>query len=180
MQPHDGNDTRYTRHVVQPNGQTIRIAYLQPFGDEPEVRGAAHNSGELPSSPLLEALGTVLLGVLALFLEPATSDCEELNDAKPYICPRCTSDMVQPVGTPEPENDQFFTATLRCPDCEWYAEDVVIDNDAGERFNQHLDAGLEAIVNSLGDAEMWVMEDEVERFIGALNADAILPEDFMR
>ena len=54
----------------------------------------------------------------------------------------------------------------------------VFDQDTVERFDEELDRGTEALVRDLKRLMRANMEDEIERFVGALAADAILPEDF--
>ena len=47
-----------------------------------------------------------------------------------------------------------------------------------ERFDEELDRGTEALLTDLKRLMHANMEDEIERFIAALHADAILPMDF--
>jgi hypothetical protein len=47
-----------------------------------------------------------------------------------------------------------------------------------DRFDEELDRGTEALVRDLKQLTRANMEEECERFIRALSADAILPEDF--
>ncbi len=66
---------------------------------------------------------------------------------------------------------------LRCPNCEW--NDVgVYDQTTVDRFDDELDRGTEALMRDLKRLTQANMEDEIERFVLALAADAILPEDF--
>ena len=70
-----------------------------------------------------------------------------------------------------------WTVDLRCPDCEWtgggvYAQEVV------DRFDEALDGGTEQLLDDLNLLARANMEEQVERFVAALWADRILPEDF--
>jgi hypothetical protein len=93
-----------------------------------------------------------------------------------HICPSCTSELVHPVDW-SPVSDRRWHVDLRCPDCEWigggtYEQQVV------DRFDEALDDGTEAVLNDLQRLTRANMEDDVEAFIAALQADRILPEDF--
>jgi len=47
-----------------------------------------------------------------------------------------------------------------------------------DRFDEQLDIGTEILLRDLKRLEQANMEDEIDRFVRAVNADAILPEDF--
>ena len=54
----------------------------------------------------------------------------------------------------------------------------VFDQPTVDRFDEELDHGTEALMRDLKRLTQANMEDEIERFAAALDADAILPEDF--
>jgi hypothetical protein len=102
---------------------------------------------------------------------PKTPSVDDL-----HVCPDCEQTLVYPVEWEE-YDEQHWEVCLRCPNCEWqtvgvYAQDTV------DRFDEELDRGTEALVRDLKRLTRANMEDEVDRFSRALNADAILPEDF--
>ena len=66
---------------------------------------------------------------------------------------------------------------LRCPNCEWN-EVGTFDQATVDRFDEQLDMGTEALVKDLRRLVQANMEAEAERFGAALDANAILPEDF--
>ena len=66
---------------------------------------------------------------------------------------------------------------LRCPNCEW-SEVGTYDQATVDRFDEQLDHGTEALVKDLRRLVQANMEAEADRFAAALNANAILPEDF--
>jgi hypothetical protein len=66
---------------------------------------------------------------------------------------------------------------MRCPNCEWEGTGV-FDRDAVERLDEELDRGTHALLADLKHLMYANMEEEIERFISALHADAILPMDF--
>ncbi len=66
---------------------------------------------------------------------------------------------------------------LRCPDCaRVWSESVVIGEL--ERLDRELAAGRQVLVEHLREIERIEREAEIDRFASALEADAILPEDF--
>ncbi len=67
--------------------------------------------------------------------------------------------------------------SLRCPNCEWTGTGV-FDQDSVERFDEELDRGTNALLAGLKRLVEANMEDTIERFVSALEVDAILPEDF--
>ena len=66
---------------------------------------------------------------------------------------------------------------LRCPNCEWSEVDV-FDQETVDRFDEQLDIGTEILLTDLKRLQQANMEEEIDRFVSAVNADAILPEDF--
>jgi hypothetical protein len=106
---------------------------------------------------------------------PATPSPERsLTDL--HVCPECEQSLVYPTEWDE-ASDTHWEVSLRCPNCEWdttgvYAQETV------DRFDEELDRGTEALVRDLKRLTRANMEDEVDRFVRALQVDAILPEDF--
>ena len=93
-----------------------------------------------------------------------------------HICPACDYHLVYPVEWEEHDATRWEVA-LRCPNCEWshvgtYGQDVV------DRFDEELDRGTEALVRDLKRLTRANMEHEIERFVAALDADAVWPMDF--
>jgi hypothetical protein len=93
-----------------------------------------------------------------------------------HICPECASQLVAPIAW-EQAGPHEWAVTIQCPNCEWWDADV-FGEAAVERFDEELDRGTEALVRDLLRLTRANMEDDVERFLTALHADAILPEDF--
>ncbi len=93
-----------------------------------------------------------------------------------HICAECSSTLVYPVEWDE-AGPTHWEVTLRCPNCE-FSGTGVYEQELVERFDDELDRGTEALVRDLRRLAHANMEDEVERFVRALNAGAILPEDF--
>jgi hypothetical protein len=93
-----------------------------------------------------------------------------------HICPECDRDLVYPVEWQE-ASATHWEVLLRCPNCEW-SELGVYDQATVDRFDETLDSGTELLVRDLRRLVQANMEEEAERFAAALDADAILPEDF--
>jgi hypothetical protein len=93
-----------------------------------------------------------------------------------HMCPTCESDLVQPVEWEE-AGPAHWDMTLRCPACEWtgggiFAQELV------EGLEEALDRGAEALVEDLKRLTHANMEDEIDRFVTALEADHVWPMDF--
>ena len=91
-------------------------------------------------------------------------------------CPSCESHLVYPVDWAE-ANPGYWDVDLRCPNCEW-TESGVYSQEVVDRFDMTLDAGTEALIDDLQSLMRANMEEEIERFVTALGAGFILPEDF--
>jgi len=93
-----------------------------------------------------------------------------------HVCPSCNSDLVYPTDW-APASDRHWHVALRCPECEWngggrYSQEVV------DRFDEALDRGTESVLEDFNILVRANMEDQIERFVAALQADQIVPEDF--
>jgi len=93
-----------------------------------------------------------------------------------HVCTACSSDLVYPVEWDE-AGMTHWEVTLRCPNCEWNGTGT-FSQDMVERFDEELDRGTEQLVRDLKRMMHANMEDEIERFVHALEADHILPDDF--
>jgi hypothetical protein len=99
---------------------------------------------------------------------------EEASDL--HVCGTCDSELVYPMDWEE-VGDTHWEVHLRCPNCEWIGTGV-FEQDTVERFDEELDRGTEALVRDLKRMMQANMEDEIERFVTALQAGHIVPEDF--
>ena len=93
-----------------------------------------------------------------------------------HICAECNSGLVYPIEWEEagPEN---WRVALRCPNCEWEAIGV-FPQDLVDAFDERLDEGTEQLVSDLRQLMHANMSEEIDRFVAALDAGALLPEDF--
>jgi predicted RNA-binding Zn-ribbon protein involved in translation (DUF1610 family) len=93
-----------------------------------------------------------------------------------HICPECGSDLVYPTDW-APASDRQWQVALRCPECEWNGGGRY-NQGAVDRLDEALDRGTEAVLDDLNILVRANMEDQIDRFVTALNGDQILPEDF--
>jgi hypothetical protein len=93
-----------------------------------------------------------------------------------HICPEFDRDLVYPVDWEE-ASATHWEVELRCPNCEW-SEVGTYDQATVDRFDEQLDVATEALVKDLRRLVQANMEAEADRFAAALEANAILPEDF--
>jgi hypothetical protein len=108
-------------------------------------------------------------------IRPAASP-QHRPGADLHVCAHCRSELVQPVDGAEPVPG-LWDLTLRCPECERFIE-VRTDAAAVERYEHELDRGLAVLQREMDDFARLSFEEDVERFVAALEADAIMPMDF--
>ena len=93
-----------------------------------------------------------------------------------HVCRSCSSELVYPTAWEE-AGSTSWRVVLRCPECEG-AREGVFSQEAVDAFDERLDAGTDALACDLRRLTRANMADELSRFAAALNAGAILPEDF--
>jgi hypothetical protein len=105
---------------------------------------------------------------------PAHPTSEPVQDL--HVCVECDSELVYPVQWEEagPNN---WSVLLHCPNCDVFREGVFTQDNV-ELFDEELDRGADALAQDYKRLMRTNMADEIERFAGALEAGAILPEDF--
>jgi hypothetical protein len=93
-----------------------------------------------------------------------------------HVCMECDSGLVYPVEWQEagPEN---WAVLLECPNCHVCREGV-FTQETVELFDEELDRGADALARDYKRLMRANMSDEIDRFGAALEANAILPEDF--
>jgi hypothetical protein len=103
-------------------------------------------------------------------------DTEHPSVRQLHICPVCACDLVQPHDWAETA-DARWQMTLECPNCAWLEAGIYNQLEV-ELLEEHLDAGVEEMINDLRRLTRANMVTEVDRFVAALEHDLILPEDF--
>jgi hypothetical protein len=93
-----------------------------------------------------------------------------------HVCVECDSELVYPVQWEE-AGVENWSVLLHCPNCEVYREGVFSQHTV-EAFDEELDRGADALARDYKRLMRANMAEEIERFAGALEAGAILPEDF--
>jgi hypothetical protein len=93
-----------------------------------------------------------------------------------HVCGDCGAGLVYPVEWEE-AGATHWEVSLRCPNCEWFGTGV-FEQAVVERFDEELDRGTEALVRDLKRLMHANMEDEIDRFVAALHAGHIVPDDF--
>ena len=93
-----------------------------------------------------------------------------------HLCAECASGLVYPVQWEEADA-QSWKVALRCPNCDTCREGV-FSQPAVDALDVELDRGREALERDYGRLLRVNMAAEIERFVRALQADALLPEDF--
>jgi predicted RNA-binding Zn-ribbon protein involved in translation (DUF1610 family) len=93
-----------------------------------------------------------------------------------HVCPECGSELVHPIGWGQISADHW-ELELYCPNCGLLRDGVFDQHDVAA-LEEHLDEGVNAILEDLKRLTHANMADEVDRFAAALQADLILPEDF--
>ena len=73
-----------------------------------------------------------------------------------------------------PEN---WSVLLHCPNCDTHRKGIFCQRTV-DAFEEALDRGAGALASDYERLVRANMVEEIERFVGALDADAILPEDF--
>jgi hypothetical protein len=97
-------------------------------------------------------------------------------DQELHVCLDCESGLVYPVEWEEagPEN---WSVLLHCPNCDVHREGV-FSQETVERYDEQLDRSADALARDYTRLMRANMAEEIDRFAAALQADAILPEDF--
>jgi hypothetical protein len=91
-------------------------------------------------------------------------------------CRRCPSRLVYPLRWRRLAHDRW-ELELRCPDCEWRTREVFHQDDV-DRYDDALCAATDDLVDGIERLRREIMEEEIERFVTALDDDLILPMDF--
>ncbi len=93
-----------------------------------------------------------------------------------HECLNCGSELVHPVEW-EPSGPESWSVLLRCPECEVHRLGV-FDQPTLDAFDRELERGDVMLVDAYLELVRENMAVDVDRFAHALEAGAILPEDF--
>ena len=128
----------------------------------------------LPSGKTIEVVFFADEALPADLQAPSPPAAEPKQDL--HVCVECDSELVYPVQWEEagPEN---WSVLLHCPNCDVHREGVFTQENV-ELFDEELDRGADALARDYKRLMRANMADEIDRFVGALDVGAILPEDF--
>jgi len=128
----------------------------------------------LPSGKTIEVVYFADEGFLPDPASPVQPHAEPHQDL--HVCVECDSGLVYPVQWEEagPEN---WSVLLHCPNCDVFREGVFTQENV-ELFDEELDRGADTLARDYKRLMRANMADEIDRFVGALDAGAILPDDF--
>jgi hypothetical protein len=144
----NGEQTHYVKRVLLPSGKTIEVVYFRDSGPVEEALQAPPTTDYPPAEPHQEL----------------------------HVCMECASDLVYPMEWEE-SGDENWSVLLHCPNCDIYREGVFTQQTV-EVFDEELDRGADALARDYKRLMRANMAEEIERFVGALDTGAILPEDF--
>ncbi|HEX7259865.1 MAG TPA: hypothetical protein VF272_02960 [Candidatus Saccharimonadia bacterium] len=145
----DPDHRRYIRKVTLPSGKTIEVIDFENASDGMQL------------TPQVQRAEIIK---------------EEAEATDLRICPECHLDLVYPVSGVE-IGSTSWKVELLCPNCWWTATDV-FDGVTIERFDEGLQESTEDLIDALRRLARANLEDDFNAFIDAINAGAILPEDF--
>ena len=97
-------------------------------------------------------------------------------DRNLHVCVDCSSKLVYPVVWEEAGPEEW-RMLLHCPECDIRREGI-FGNPSAQAFDDELDRATEALTREYKRLMRENMAAEIERFVRALDADALLPEDF--
>ena len=138
------------------------------------MRRRPHNvirTVDLPSGKTLEVVEAENGTAYTRVKQPAPAADRDL-----CVCEACNRDLVEPLDW-EAAGPRLWRVELYCPNCD-HSVSGVFSQESVDRFDERLDAATSSLVSDLKRLEQATMAEDVERFIGALNSGAILPEDF--
>jgi hypothetical protein len=105
---------------------------------------------------------------------------QEHPPAEPHqdlqLCLGCGSELAYPVHWEE-SGPETWRVLLHCPNCDIWREGIFGQRTV-EAFDEALGRGVDALAREYERVVRANMTEEIERFLRALDADAILPEDF--
>jgi len=161
--------------TVEPTGK-FYVDYRLPGYTFDKTCCGLIDAHEFAADPIaLDVLRQSTDAVLRHLPEKALGRAEQ--EARPlHVCPDCDSPLVQPLSWAETEDEQW-ELELSCPNCEW-REDGVYGQTEIEDLEDRLEDGLADLLDDLHRLAQANMADENGRFVRALEADLILPEDF--
>ena len=163
------------KKIVLPSGKTIEVVH---FHDHPAAQraGAEAVAAERTDEVAREAIDAAARADEIVVAGRTAAPVETEPRRELHVCPSCGSNLVYPVRWSEADRDHWHV-TLRCPSCE-HTEEGTFHQELADRFDEELERGTQAIVRDLRRLTRANMAEEIDRFVTALDVDAIQPMDF--
>ena len=92
---------------------------------------------------------------------PAPTAPQEREERELHVCEQCESDLVYPTEWEEAD-ERHWQVALRCPNCE-HRESGIFSQDECDRFDDHLEAGTEALTRDFKRLMAANMAEEIDR-----------------
>jgi hypothetical protein len=143
-----GHPDHQLKRIVLPSGKTIEVVYFEHPAAAPPAAAAT----------------------------PAPAVEPKVDERDLHICPDCKSNLVYPVQWEEAD-ESHWQITLRCPNCE-RREEGVFGQEQCDGFDDELERGTDALTRDYKRLMTANLAEEIDRFASALEAGAVLPEDF--
>jgi hypothetical protein len=96
---------------------------------------------------------------------------------EPHVCRVCRQPFVIPLSIVPLRTYDGFVVELRCNNCE-DSTVALLRQDALERLDRELDRQTGRIRHELAELHLADELERVDRFVAALHAGHVLPEDF--
>ena len=107
--------------------------------------------------------------------DPSNESAREGHELQ--ICTNCTFDTVDIIDSWSSDDADMRSVTLRCGNCE-FVRDVDEDRLVIDSLADYLEYATEQIEQDLDLLTKANFCDDIVRFLAAVEADHILPEDF--
>jgi hypothetical protein len=129
----------------------------------------------LPSGKTIEVVSFDEVAEQLAAIEP-TAETTPAPAEGLHVCTECDSGLVYPTDWEEEGADKWYVE-LHCPNCDWVGGGI-FEQDLLDEFDEELDRGMEELAADLARLTRSNMSEDIDRFVSALDADAILPMDF--
>ena len=105
----------------------------------------------------------------------STYETEPAHD--PHLCRVCARPFLVPVSIVPLVSQLGYVVELRCTNCEDVTV-ALLDEEKMERLDRELDRQTGRIRHALAEMQLADQLDEIDRFVEALDAGHIVPDDF--
>jgi hypothetical protein len=96
---------------------------------------------------------------------------------RPHVCRVCQRPFLTPLTIVPLVSQEGYVVEMQCTNCE-DATVALLDEDQMEQLDRELDRQSGHLRHTLAEIQLADELDEIDRFVEALDAGHILPEDF--